>query len=218
MIFLYLIAVFISLFILYGVGRHDFVLIRQSISLRNVFDKAFIALFIFFITSRIFYILQHSVYDFFSPLKFLYLTRHWGLLPYAGIIFAIITIFFLFRKKKNKLRILDIYLISLTPIAILDILLWGNGGILLAIKSVAVIVLLFFYGWFIAIHNKFTTKDGFITGMIVVTYTLTTLALSVAQNGVYIQKYLFFNLSLITITVITSVFIILIQKGILNKQ
>jgi ABC-type phosphate transport system permease subunit len=92
-IILYLLAIFISLFILYAISRHDFVLLRQSISLRQVFDTVFISLFVFFMTSRIFYILYAQAFDLFNPLKFFYLPKHWGILPYAGLIGIIAAIY-----------------------------------------------------------------------------------------------------------------------------
>lgn len=218
MILLYLLAIFISLFILYGVSRHDFVLLRQSISLRQVFDCAFISLIIFFITSRISYIINVQSFDLFNPLKFFYLTKHWGILPYAGFVGITATILFLYRKKKNKFRILDIYFISLTPIILLDVLLQGNGTIVLAIKAISAIVLIGFYGWFIKAHNEFTTRDGFVTMMAIITYSLVTLALSVATNGVFSLRFMWFNAILLVVTVISSVLLIFIQRDVFNKQ
>ncbi len=217
-IILYLLAIFISLFILYAVSRHDFVLLRQSISLRQVFDNVFLSLFVFFVLSRVFFIFYAQAFDLFNPLKFFYLTKHWGILPYAGIIGVVIAILFLYRKKKNKLRILDLYFISFTPIILLDVLLKSNGVIMLAIKAVSVIVLILFYGWFIKIHNKFTTKDGFIATMTIITYSLVSLAFSVASNGIFSEKYLWFNILLLISTIISSIFLVLVQRDTFNKQ
>ena len=218
MIFLYLAGVFISLFILYGVSRHDFVLLRQSISLRTVFDNAFITIFTFFFVSRIGFILTSGNYDLFNPLKILYLTRYWGILPFAGILATILSILILFRKKKNKLRILDIYFISFTPLIVLDVLLKSNSIVMLAIKLVSLLVLISFYGWFIKIHNRFSTKDGFITGMTVLTYSMVTLAFSIAQYGIYSTQFLAFNILLALSILSSSIFMFLVQKDIFNKQ
>lgn len=218
MIFLYFFAIFIALFILYGVSRHDFVLLRQSISLRTVFDNAFISLLAFLIFSRIAFIFYTFSYDLFSPLKFLYLTRNWGIMPYAGILLSIAFIAFLFRKKKNKLRILDIYLISYTPIIILDVILKSNSLKSLAIKLVSLVVLFIFYGWFIKIHNKFTTKDGFIGTMTIITYTLVTLAFTLVESGVFSPKALVYDALLVLILIFSLVFLTLIQKDKFNKQ
>ncbi len=214
----YLLGIFSSLFILYAVARHDFVLLRQSISLRQVFDNAFISFFVSFIIARAAFALYTQTWQLFNPLRFFYLTKYWGLLPYAGFAGAIISILILFRKKKNKLRILDIYFLSFSPLILLDILLKSNHGILILIKIISVIVLVSFYGWFIKIHNKFTIKDGFITCMTLITYTLTTLALSVAMYGIYSQKYLWFNMLLLVTMISSSIFLFLVQKNIFNKQ
>ncbi len=218
MIFLYLAGVFISLFILYGVSRHDFVLLRQSIALRTVFDNVFITIFTFFFVSRIGFILTSSNYDLLNPLKLLHLTRYWGILPYAGILATILSILFLFRKKKNKLRILDIYFISFTPLIILDVILKSNSIVMLSIKVVALLVLICFYVWFIKIHNRFSTKDGFITAMTVLTYSIVTLAFSIAQYGIYSIHFLVFNILLGISILSSSIFMFLVQKDTFNKQ
>lgn len=218
MILFYLIAIFVSLFILYAVARHDFVLLRQSISLRQVYDNVFICIFVFFLSSRLFYIIYMQSFELLNPLKFFYLSKYWGILPYAGFAGMIIAVLFLFRKKKNKLRILDIYFISFTPIILLDVLLKSNGNILIAIKIVSIIVLISFYGWFIKIHNKFSTKDGFITVLTIITYSLVSLAFSLATYGVFAQKFLWFNILLVVASVISSVFLLLIQRDTFNKQ
>lgn len=216
--FLYIIAVFVSLFILYAVARHDFVLLRQSISLRQVFDNVFLTLMVFFVAARVAYSFYIQNLQLLNPLRFLYLTKYWGILPYAGFAGAIFALLFLFRKKKNKLRILDIYFISFSPIILLDILLKGNHGVTLLIKVIAVVVLLLFYGWFLKIHNKFTTKDGFIALMTIITYSLVSLAFSLASNGVYSTKYLWFNILLVIVTLASSFLLLLVQKDTFNKQ
>ncbi len=217
-ILFYLAAVFISLFILYAVARHDFVLLRQSISLRQVFDCAFLTLFVFFFVARVFYAFYISNLMLLNPLRFLYLTKYWGILPYAGLGGALVALFFFFRKKKNKLRILDIYFISFSPIILLDVALHGNHGVTLLIKIVSLLVLLSFYGWFIKIHNKFTTKDGFITFLTIITYTLVSLAFSLALHGVFSLNFLWFNGLLIGVAVVSSVLLFLVQKDTFTKK
>lgn len=214
----YILAVFCCLFILYAVSRHDFVLLRQSISLRQVFDNAFLTLIMFFLVSRLFYALYIQDIMVLNPLRFFYLTKYWGLLPYAGLFGAVVSILFFFRKKKNKLRIMDIYFISLTPLIMLDVLLRSNHGVILLIKVISFIVLLSFYGWFIKIHNKFTTKDGFITSITILTYSLVSLAFSIASNGIFSYRYLWFNILLVIVTAASSIFLFLVQKDTFAKQ
>ncbi|MDO8270280.1 MAG: hypothetical protein Q7T54_06455, partial [Candidatus Levybacteria bacterium] len=120
--------------------------------------------------------------------------------------------------KKNKLRILDIYFISFSPLILLDVLLHTNNGITLLIKVISAFVLIVFYGWFIKIHNKYTTKDGFITFMTIITYSLVSLALSFAVYGYVSQKYLWFNILLGIVTVISAVLLFFVQRDTFNKQ
>ena len=215
---LYFVVIIFCLFILYAVSRHDFVLLRQSISLRQVFDNAFLSLLAFFLTSRIFYSLYVHSIEILNPLRFFYLTKYWGILPFAGFAGMIVSLLFLFRKKKNKLRILDIYIISFSPLMLLDVLLKTNTGILLPIKIISALVLFGFYAWFIKIHNKFSTKDGFITFLAVITYSIVSLAFSFARFGLYSTSYLWINLVFVLTIIAATVLLVLVQKNIFNKK
>lgn len=215
---LYILAAFTGLFILYAVARHDFVLLRQSISLRFIFDNVFITLFVSFLIARVGYIAYMGFYDMFNPLKFFYLTRFWGIQPYLGFVAAYAMLYLLFRKRKNLLRIYDIYFISFTPIILLDVFLKSNSGINIFIKIVSLLVLASFYGWFIKIHNKYTTKDGFITFLTIITYSLVSLSFSFSTMGFFNLKYLWYQILLSIITLLSFLLLILVQKDFFNKQ
>lgn len=207
-----------SLFILYAVSRHDFVLLRQSISLRQVYDNVFVSLFVSFVFARMAYAFYVGSFQILNPLRFFYLTKYWGIVPYIGFAGMIMALLLLFRKKKNKLRIIDIYLISFSPIILLDILLQSNNGVFLIIKIISSLVLLGFYGWFIKIHNKYTTKDGFITLLTIITYSLVNLAFSFASYGILSQNYFWYNAILTVSTIVSFIFLFLVQRDTFNKQ
>lgn len=215
---LFLIAIFISLFILFSVARHDFVLIRQSISLRQVFDNAFVALFAAFIFGRLFFALDSNLFDLLNPLRFFHLTRYWGILISAGFLGAYLAIFFLYKKKKNKLRIFDIYFISFFPLMVLDILLKSNSGLGIVLKGVSLVVLFAFYTWFLKIHNEFSIKDGFITFLGLISYSLVLLAFSFATSGVFTLSHIIFQISLIITTLVSAIMLLLIQRNVFNKN
>lgn len=214
----YLIIVFICLFILFAVSRHDFVLLRQSINLRQIFDNAFIVIIISFISSRIGYIIYSTKFDLFNPLKFFYMTKYWGVLPFMGMLSMLLSLYILFRKKKNILRIFDIYFISFSPLILLDIALKNNMGINIFIKIVSLIVLLSFYVWFIKIHNKFYMKDGFITSLIFITYSLVSLAFSYSGMGVFTLKYAWYQILLVLMALLFTGVLILVQKNFFVKS
>jgi hypothetical protein len=214
---LYFFFIFICLFILYAVSRHDFVLIRQSISLRQIFDNAFISIFVAFVIARIFYAFYAFTFEILNPLRFFYLTKYWGVVPYAGFAAFLLSLYLLFRNKKNKRRIFDIYFLSFSPIMLLDILLKPSFGINIFLKTVAIIVLIAFYVWFIKIHNKFTTKDGFITLLIIITYSMSSLALSFSTMGV-LTKIAWFQIVLIVVTLISFLLLYLVQKDYFDKK
>lgn len=215
---LFVLVTIICLFILYAIARHDFVLIRQNISLRQVFDNAFITIFVAFIVARIGFILYTWRLDLFSPLRFFYLFKYSGILPIAGFIGAFFITIFLYRKRKNKLRIFDITFIAFFPLMLLDILLQPSGMIGLIIKSVAFLVLLLFYIWFLRIHGEFAIKDGVITFLTTIVYCLVLLALSFVSFGVFAFPYIFYQGLIILVLLASSVLLFFTQKGAFAKQ
>lgn len=214
----YLIIIFICLFILFAVSRHDFVLLRQSITLRQVFDNAFILIIVSFIVSRIGYIIYSTKFDLFNPLRFFYMTKYWGILPFIGLLSMLLSLYILFRKKKNILRIFDIYFISFSPLILLDIALKNNIGINFFIKIVSMIVLLAFHIWFIRIHNKFYTKDGFITSLIFITYSLVSLAFEYSNMGFFALRYAWYQILLLFTALLFMGALVLVQKNFFVKS
>lgn len=216
-ILLHVFVIFICLFILFAISRHDFVLLRQNISLRQVFDSAFIVIITSFFFARLGYIFYSLKLDLLSPLKFLYLTKHWGFLSFIGFISMTALIYLLFRKKKNILRIYDIYFISFSPLILLDIFLQPNNSVAVIIKIISIAVLSLFYIWFLRIHNKFSLKDGFITSIIIITYSLVSLAFSFSNVGFLNFKFLWFQISIILSFIASLTLLILVQRNYFNK-
>lgn len=217
MLLIHLLVLFICLFILYAISRHDFVFLRQNINLRKVFDNAFIIMLTSFLASRIAYVYYSEKLDLLNPFKFFYISKYWGVIPFLGFIFMGLTIYILFRKKKNILRVFDIYLISFSPLILLDILLQNNSGISLYIKGISAVVLSAFYFWFVKINNKFALKDGFMTSIIYITYALVSLAFSFSSVGFLNFKYLWFQIILGISLLFFSVMLVLVQKESVNK-
>ncbi len=217
-IILFFITTFIVLFILFSVARHDFVLIRQSISLRQAFDNAMLSFIFAFVFGRVFYAIENNAYEILHPLRFFHLTRYEGVLIFAGFLGAYMAILFLYRKKKNKLRIFDIYFLSFFPFVILDILLKSNNGIGLLLKAVSLVVLFSFYSWFIKIHNEFSVKDGFICFLGAISYALVLLAFSFASGGVFSLPHLIFQTTLIGLTIFSAIMLFLIHRNVFNKN
>ena len=213
----YLLVIFICLFILFVLSRHDFVLLRQSINLRQVFDSAFIVIFISFIVARLSYIAYTQNFNLINPLRFIYLTRYWGIVPFLGLLIVCLTLSVLFRKKKNILRIFDIYFIAFSPLILLDILFQPSLGISNLIKIISILILSIFYIWFIKIHNKFNVKDGFTTALIFITYSLVSLSLSFANVGFFNIKYVWYHLVLFISLIGFSVMFVLVQRNFFKK-
>jgi len=214
----YLSVIFICLFVLFAISRHDFVLLRQSITLRQIFDNAFIAITASFIMSRLGYIIYSAKLDLLNPLQFFYVTRYWGTLPFIGLLSMLFSLYILFRRKKNILRIFDIYFISFSPLILLDIALKSNIGINLLLKIVSLIVLFVFYIWFVRIHNKFDTKDGFITSLIFITYSLVSLAFSYSNMGFFTFKYAWYQILLLLTALSFTGVLVLVQKNFFVKK
>lgn len=219
MIFLYFfISIFISLFILYSIARHDFVLLRQNISLRQMFDSAFILIFVAFFVGRLFFAFDSGHYDILHPLKFLYIAKYWGIILSISYLGGFASLYFLFRKKKNIFRIFDIYFISFYPLLILDIILKEQSGALLPVKIGFLVIALFLFIWFLRMHKNFTVKDGFLAFCILFLSAFITGVFSIASSGFFTFPHIVLQVISILTSVASLVCMIGISKNLINKS
>ena len=170
MILLLLLFLFISSFALFIASRHDFVLLRQNISIRLVFDRAFIIVIAALFISRIFYLLDQRMFDFFlDPLRFMHVILYYGFDIFGFVCTLSLGVAIFFRKRKNVLRVLDIYLLSFFPLVIFqNIVSFINSSFDPVVGGISIAAAAFAFILFIIMHNKFGVRDGVVSFLIII--------------------------------------------------
>lgn len=190
MIILLLGFLFISSFVLFIASRHDFVLLRQNISIRHIFDKAFIILFLSLLVSRAIYLVDEKMYDFLiNPLRFLHVILFFGF-NLLGLISAFsLGVLFFFRKRKNFLRIFDIYMLAFFPLVIFEAVTYVlNPEINTLISFIYLVATLLFFGLFIKMHTGFKIKDGVVSFCILIFSAVSYLGYSFLKESISIYS------------------------------
>jgi len=185
MIFLLLLFLFISSFVLFITSRHDFVLLRQNISIRQIFDRALVIMLVSLIFSRAFYLIDERQFDvFLNPLRFLHIGIFWGFNYFSIFVGALVGVFIFFRKRKNALKILDIYTLSFYPLLIFEFvsyLLLNSYNLLVILPHLVLVIILF--GLFIKIYTGFGIKDGVVSFLILILASALYLSMSFFKSG-----------------------------------
>lgn len=185
MILLLVLFLFVCSFVLFVTSRHDFVLLRQNISIRHIFDKAIIILLSGLFISRIIYLVDARMYDFFlDPLRFLHVILYFGFNIFGLMVSVSLGTFFFFRKRKNFLRILDIYLLSFFPIVIFEAIFYlldVSSSIVINLSYLVLTLVVFII--FVRMHNGYKIKDGVVGFSILIFSALSYLAHSFLLKG-----------------------------------
>ena len=74
-----ILVTFICFFLLFLFSKQDFVLLRQNISLSEMFDAAIVIFLFAILTGRIFYVLDSFNFELLHALRFFYITRFPGI-------------------------------------------------------------------------------------------------------------------------------------------
>lgn len=150
--------IFICGFVLYLLSRQDFVLLRQNISLAQIFDLAFISFIFAFFLGRIFFIINTSQFELIHIIKFFHLIKFPGLSPLGFYLGGSIALSLLFRKKKGLPRIYDIFVIAFLPVYSFNILFRDNFEIYIKILLILLSILTIYF--FLRSHYKYILHDG----------------------------------------------------------
>lgn len=219
MIILMLPFLFLCSFVLFIVSRHDFVLLRQSISIRQIFDKAFLILILAFIVARIFYFINERSYDVLvDPLRFTHIVLFYGFNFFGFLCALAIGAIVLFRKRKNVLRILDIYLLSFSPMLIfVAIENFFNSKLNMQTNLVYAVLTIIAFIVFIKMHNGFKIKDGIVAFSILIYAALSYLALSFFVQSV-ISLYSFIQIFALIVLAVGAYSLILIQLNFFKEK
>ncbi len=195
-------VLFLCFFLLFIFSKHDFVLLRQNISLSEVFDLAVISLLIALITGRVFYIINNFNFQLFYILSFFHLFKFPGVSYIGFFTGGAVGIYLLFRKKKGLTRIFDIFSLSFFPLFVFflstQLFLLHIWYILL----IAIFLLFLLLTFFMKSHRKYILKDGGISLIFFILICLTTFMLQFVLKTGHVMLLNFSFVQLISIPLI----------------
>ncbi len=154
------VVIVICVFILFILSRQDFVLLRQNISLAQIFDSLVFALIIALVTGRIFYIINNFDFELVHIIRFFHLLKFPGISTLGFFLGGTVSLAFLFRKKKGLARIYDIFTISFLPVYSFALITKGYPNVFFFLPPILLLFLIFIFAFFIISHNKYFLRDG----------------------------------------------------------
>lgn len=157
---LFIFLFILSLYILYVLVKHDFVLARKSILLQEIFDTTFFAFLAFLIVGRLLYVFGELRFNLLYPLQFIHLIRFPGMLFIGGLLGFLGVIYFVFHKRKILFRLLDIYSLSLFPLFLLVLLTSYSAGYFLYFNILVFFLSCFFFIFGLYSYKNYTLADG----------------------------------------------------------
>lgn len=161
--FLSIFILIVSFFILYLFSKHDFVLLRQNISLAQIFDSAIIVILVSFAFGRIFYFLNAGEFDILFSLGLIHFFNYPGFSILGFIIGAAVALGYIFRKKKGLGRINDIFTISTFPLFLFILVISSLKINNIYLPIVLIVIGIAVFAFFIKSHNKYILRDGSIS-------------------------------------------------------
>lgn len=161
--FLSIFILIVSFFILYLLSKHDFVLLRQNISLAQIFDSAIIVILVSFAFGRVFYFLNAGEFDILFSLGLIHFFNYPGFSILGFIIGAAVALGYIFRKKKGLGRINDIFTISTFPLFLFILVISSLKINNIYLPIVLIVIGIAVFAFFIKSHNKYILCDGSIS-------------------------------------------------------
>lgn len=201
---IFFITLIICFFLLYIFSKTDFVLIRQNISLSQIFDAAGVSFIAALLLSRVVYVVNNFRTELLSFLRFFHIARYPGLSFFGFIIGGALCLYLIFVKKKNVSRIMDIFAISFMPLVAVSSLVESTRS-LVFIPYLFFIFCIFLFIFFIQSHQKYVLRDGSISLIFLLTVCVQTLIyqyFNFHKNAVFSSFSLLFLVSTIFIPII----------------
>lgn len=207
----------LSLFTLYVLVRHDFVLARKSLLLKEIFDTTFFAYIAFLVSGRVFYILGEPRFDYIHIIKFFYIFKFPGISFLAGLFGFGIVAYIVFSRKKILARIFDIYSLSLYPLFIWALATSYSGGYFLYFNILIFLLSCVFLGIGFYSYKNYTLKDGSVMLLFLCLVSIFTIVSGFANNSRVF--FSFFSTSQVVSIVVffTCSFFLLTSEGMFGK-
>lgn len=211
---LFLLFFLVCIFTLYVLSKNDFVLLRQNISLPQIFDLAIVTFIFSFVSSRLLYIIDTWNFSLFHPIKFFHLVKFPGFSPLGFFAGGAICLFILSYRKKGLGRIYDIFAIAFLPIYSFSLITRDFPKGLFLLPTIFFIIVFLIFITFIKWHQKYNLKDGSIAIILLILLTLDS---SILQSLSINKHNLFSNFSFVQLFS-APLFFISILALILNQK
>ena len=173
---------FLCFFLLFIFSKHDFVLLRQNISLSEIFDRAVIGLLFALVIGRLIFIVNDLNFSLLHVFRFFHLIKFPGISMLGFFVGGILIVYLLFRKKKGLGRIYDIFSLSFFPLFLFFLVTQGRALPIVLITS-AIAVLLFLYYIFVTSHHKYILRDGGISLILLLIICISVFALQALTSS-----------------------------------
>lgn len=211
---IYIAALIICFFTLFVLCRHDFVLLRQNISLSQIFDALFVSLIASFLLGRALFMVNSLSSELLSIVRFLHVVKFPGIELYGIFLGTFLSLFIIFMKKKGLYRIYDIFTLSFFPLALVSLLLQKSVYSFFLFPVVILIISVILFIFFLTSHNKYILRDGSISVLFVIILSVISFFTDYSNK---VNHTIIFNLSLLQLL---SLIVIPISIGvfILNQR
>lgn len=176
-IVIYLLVIFLCLFIVYILSKSDFVLLRQNISLSEIFDALFITLICAYLVGRTFNMINRHESNLLDILRFFHVFKYPGLSLLGVLLGGGLSLYLIFMKNKAQGRICDIFAISFLPLFAVNLLFFEKyPHALFFLPYILFLISIVFFIFLVSSHNKYTLRDGSISLIVLLFAALATFA------------------------------------------
>lgn len=206
MIYLFALAVslIICFFILFIISRQDFVLLRQNISLAQIFDLSSVVFISAFIFGRIFLVVNDFNFQLLNLLTFFNIFKFEGINSLGFFAGGAVATYFSVKSRKALPRIFDIFSISFFPLFIF--LSVARKAVFSTVPIPAAIIFLsiLIFSFLVRSHYKYILKDGNISFVFLFLLTAETIVSGFIYGG---GHKVFLNMSILQIASIPLAFV-----------
>ncbi len=210
-----LLVILLCIFLLFVFTKNDFVLLRQNISLREIFDLAAVVAVVAFLFGRVIFAVDTFSFQMFNLLRFFHLFRFPGLSTLGFFGGGALAIFFLFKNKKGLARIFDIFSIAFLPFYVFLIFFRDYPDSIIYFKFFIPFVVILLIPLFIQIHHKYILRDGCISFLLLELVSLDVLIFPLFTKDFHPLLYVlsFSQIISIPIIILSGILFFLTQKN-----
>lgn len=162
----FLFTLLVSFFILYLLSKNDFVLVRQNVSLTEIFNITISGAILSGIMSRVFYVFDTNSWSLFNPLIFFHIIKVPGLSIFGFYITMAFWVYLRLKKQKALPRISDIISLSFSLVFLFSLLIPYARVPLYFVQIGLFVAGLILVSILFRVNKAYKLKDGSITFLV----------------------------------------------------